>query len=134
MSRIPQPSSSRLGIKPSTPLKSRTAVTPTPSRVRTQSTTRATPLKSKPPPVPESPSKSTSVSIKEAIALRRAEAKKAQSQNGSGFDSMATLEDALPTSQAKQEDEDVLGRWPVKETIERARSTGDCVNISSMSY
>lgn len=68
--------------------------------------------------------------IKEAIALKRAEAKKAAAKTcagGGNFDTFEGLEDATPGSlSAKKEEEDTLelGRWSVKETIERARSTG----------
>lgn len=68
---------------------------------------------------------SPAMSMKEAIALKRAEAKKAMSTQkalsehgqSSGFDDM------LPTS-AHAADEDDLGRLPIRETIERARSSG----------
>jgi len=36
----------------------------------------------------------------------------------------ASLEDASPLPPPKQEEEDILGRLPIRETIERARSTG----------
>lgn len=71
--------------------------------------------------------KTTQLSIREQIALRRAEAKKAVSKPSvasSGFDNFDGLEDALPD--VKQEEGAVdLGRWSVKETIERGRSTGE---------
>jgi hypothetical protein len=62
------------------------------------------------------------MSMKEAIALKRADAKKAmsaQKEHGqsSGFNDM------LPTS-AHAADEDDLGRLSIRETIERARSSG----------
>lgn len=86
------------------------------------------------PDVPQVPS----LSIREQIALRRAEAKKAEEKRalakaspvGSGFSDFSGLEDALPTT-LKKNAEDVsvtdLGRWSVKETIERGRSTGELV-------
>jgi len=44
---------------------------------------------------------------------------------GSGGMNMGGLEDALPEVAKKpQEDEDLLGRLPVREAIEQARSTG----------
>jgi len=65
------------------------------------------------------------LSLKEAIALRRAEAKKAQAKGaGGGLDSLASLEDAIPDA-SKPEEEDLLGRLSVRDTIERARSTGE---------
>jgi hypothetical protein len=81
-------------------------------------------VKSKPSEVvPQTPS--APLSIKEVIALKRAEAKKSQPKAGNGsLDSFATLEDALPNAPDKQED-DILGRLSVRETIEKARNTGD---------
>lgn len=100
----------------------------TPSRTRTQSIKSTAPKKpainataqaQDPPPQP--------LSIKEAIALRRAEAKKAQANPTNTTQSdFISLEDTSPVPLPKQEDEDILGRWPVRETIERARSTGKC--------
>ncbi|PPR04904.1 hypothetical protein CVT24_007148 [Panaeolus cyanescens] len=150
MSRIPQPSSSRTtsSLKPpSTPTRTRISSTvgsstPTPSsRVRTQSSTaRTTTPKpgartpAKPKPVEEPPMPAPALSIKEAIALKRAEAKKAQQkQSGGGLGDMSTLEDALPDIPAhKQEEEDLLGRLPVRDTIDRARSTG-VLNLATRS-
>jgi hypothetical protein len=110
--------------KPSAPMVS-------PTRVRTKSTPQ-TPSKSlrRPLPQDEPPVPKTPVSIREAIALKRAEAKKAErasssSRNGDAFGDLGSLEDALPTKKEEEDHVDELGRWSVKETIERARSTGD---------
>ena len=140
MSRMPQSSSSRTPSKtkvlippasrsraasPSKPSSS----TVSPTRARTKSTPQ-TPSKSlrraqpqDQPPVPKTP-----VNIREAIALKRAEVKKTErasssSRNGGTSDDLTALDDALPTK--KEEDVDELGRWSVRETIERARSTGE---------
>jgi hypothetical protein len=130
MSRIPQPSSTRPSLKPpSTPGKSRIETANSPVRIRTKSTGRsATPTKPKvlereiPPPSP-----SQALSIKEAIALKRAEAKKALSKSSSGS-GLGALEESLPDVASKQqEDEDLLGRLSVRETIEQARSTGEII-------
>ncbi|KAH9483257.1 hypothetical protein JR316_0005361 [Psilocybe cubensis] len=137
MSRIPQPSSSRTSLKPpTTPGKSRIATTSSPSasaastRTRTISTARSkTPTKPKAntsPPPPKDPPAPT-LSIKEAIALKRAEAKKAQAKLGSGagsrgLEDIGDLADALPEVKPPEE-EDLLGRLPVRDTIEQARST-----------
>lgn len=123
MSRIPQP---RSPLKPSsTPAKSRVTATAAPPKIRTQSTARSgPPAKPTNASISEEPARPP-LSIKEAIALRRADAKKAQAKGGSsGLDDFASFEEALPVVAPKQEDEDILGRWPVRETIERARSTG----------
>ncbi|KAF8185179.1 leucine-rich repeat-containing protein 40 [Pholiota molesta] len=141
MSRIPQPSS-RSGIKPpSTPVKSRLAPPSEPVRARTISTPRATtprsttPSKLKAPPSPAPappPMPGNALSIKEAIALKRAEAKKATGKSsGGGLDDLSTLEDALSTT-ADKEDDDLLGRLSVRETIEQARSTGS-LNLATRS-
>ncbi|KAG5652205.1 hypothetical protein H0H81_005826 [Sphagnurus paluster] len=129
MSRIPPPSSSRTPVKPpTTPSKSRGTVTT--SRLRPQSTRSSTPTK----PSAAKPVINTTenlensrqnLSIKEAIALRRAEAKKAQLKTNTGglSDFIPTVEDASSASTSRQEEEDILGRWSVRETIDRARST-----------
>ncbi|KAF8959453.1 hypothetical protein BDZ97DRAFT_1906209 [Flammula alnicola] len=108
MSRIPQPSSSRSGIRPpSTPVKSRIAPSNDPVRTRTLSTRSATPSKPKvaeaPPLPPPSPG---------------------HASGGGGLDGLSTLEDALPTVVGKQEEDDLLGRLSIRDTIEQARSTG----------
>lgn len=146
MSRIPQASTPRSQTRP--PVK--TTLVPPTSRSRASSPSKPATTSSPATPrlrtksIPKSPSKSVRraspeedvpvpktpvLSIKEAIALKRAEAKKATVKNSSGgsFDSFEGLEDAIPGSfSAKKEEDDTLelGRWSVKETIERARSTG----------
>lgn len=72
-----------------------------------------------PPPVP-------AINIREAIALKRAEAKKVQSKGLSGgetVDQWDGLEEVIPDA-LKPEEEDLLGRLSIRDTIERARSTG----------
>ena len=57
--------------------------------------------------------------------MKRADAKKALSKSTSGS-GVGGLEDALPdVAGIQQEDEDLLGRLSVRETIEQARSTGE---------
>ncbi|KAH0833189.1 hypothetical protein J3R83DRAFT_12218 [Lanmaoa asiatica] len=151
MSRVPQAPSSRPTVKtnlvpptsrsrapsPSKPSASAVA-SPSIPRVRTKSVPKS-PSKSirRAPPEEEIPTFKPPLSIKEAIALRRAEAKKAAARAvvsvGVGFDSFDNLEDAVPggSPTKKEVDENAdLGRWSVKEAIERARSTG--VNVSSL--
>lgn len=131
VSRIPHPTSSRTPLKApatGTPSKARVgATTSTPVRTRTKSTVARSATPSRPPPQEEPAPPVPALSIKEAIALKRAEAKKAQgAAGGSALDSFATLEDSLPTAtKSAPVEEDILGRWSVKETIERGRSTGD---------
>ncbi|KAJ7227478.1 hypothetical protein GGX14DRAFT_630129, partial [Mycena pura] len=155
MSRIPQssrgtprnPQASSADSSASSRLRVRTtsavarATTPPASvdniRIRTKSTTAraATPSRSpqklhvdKDP----SPEKQSQLSIKEAIALKRAEAKKKQASAGaSSLDNLGSLEDAIPDA-PPPEDEDILGRPPLRETIERAKSTGS-INLSTRS-
>lgn len=55
--------------------------------------------------------------------MKKAERASSSSRNGGAFDDLAGLEDALPVK-AEEEHVDELGRWSVRETIERARSTG----------
>ena len=131
MSRIPQPSSSRTLKQPSTPIR-KVASRGSPIKARAQPGGRATtPVKSKvevSDVVPQTPS--VPLSIKEVIALKRAEAKKGQAKAAnSPLDSFESLEDALPNAPSKQED-DILGRVSIRETIERARSTGKNQSIT----
>ena len=85
-----------------------------------------------PSPTPQVPT-GPPLSIKEAIALRRADAKKAQVKgSNNGGNDFISLDDSSPLTTTKQEEEDVLGRWSVRETIERARSTGDCCFTSDV--
>ncbi|KAG6373337.1 hypothetical protein JVT61DRAFT_6480 [Boletus reticuloceps] len=132
------PSSRSRSRAPSPSKPSASAVAPplTP-RIRTKSIPKSP---SKPirraPSEAEIPIPKTPLSIKEAIALKRAEAKKTTARpvvgGSSGFDSFDTLEDAPDSSPTKKEaDENAgLGRWSVKEIIERARTTG--VDASSL--
>lgn len=126
MSRIPQSSSPRIARPPLTPVGSKVSSRSTPIRTKTQPSARAvTPVKSKAPEVPVPQTPTVPLSLKEVIALKRAEAKKEQSKAGNGsLDSFASLEDTLPNAPNKQED-DILGRLSVRETIEKARNTGD---------
>lgn len=69
-----------------------------------------------------------SMSVREAIALKRAEVKKAQEKSSGrgGFDAMSSLQDALPPhADPAQQEEDLLGRATLRETIDKARSTGE---------
>ncbi|KAG2149050.1 uncharacterized protein EDB93DRAFT_1143334 [Suillus bovinus] len=147
MSRIPQPSS-RPTVKTTlvpparsrAPSPSKPAASVSSPRVRTKSVPKS-PSKAirRPPPIEnEPPVPKTPLSIKEAVALKRAEARKAMSAssglgNSAGFDDFENIEDANPMVGKKNEEETLeLGRWSVKETIERARSTG-AINLSSRS-
>ena len=149
MSRVPQASSSRPTVKTAlvpptsrsrapSPSKPSAVTSPSTPRVRTKSIPKSPskPVR-RPPPEEEIPTPKVPLSIKEAIALKRAEAKKTAARpvvsGAVGFDSFDTLEDAIPgsTPTKKEVDENAdLGRWSVKEAIERARSTG--VNASSL--
>lgn len=153
MSRIPQVSTPRSQARPAV----KTTLTATTSRSRASSPSKppagtsspvSTPrLRTK--SIPKSPSKSVrraspeeeipipkapALSIKEAIALKRAEAKKATAKSITTDTSLDTFdEDAIPGSPPTKKHEDdalELGRWSVKETIERARSTGS-LNLAS---
>jgi hypothetical protein len=65
------------------------------------------------------------MSMKEAIALKRAEAKKAMAAQKPLSEHVGTsgVEDTLLTA-SHGVDEDDLGRLSIRETIERARSSG----------
>lgn len=78
--------------------------------------------------VPEKTPTTPSMSVREAIALKRAEVKKAQAKSSGrgGFDAMSSLQDALPPhANPAQQEEDLLGRATLRETIDKARSTGE---------
>lgn len=75
------------------------------------------------PPEPEPPSPSKALTLKEQIALRRAE----QLKKGSTSKGADPREDivilggdaASPTA-----DDDFLGRWSIRESVDRAKSSG----------
>ncbi|KII89737.1 hypothetical protein PLICRDRAFT_52904 [Plicaturopsis crispa FD-325 SS-3] len=141
MSRIPQSSARSPRNQPpktlATPSRSRAPSplkppgSPSTPRLRTKSTpNKPSRTTAPPPPLPDSdvPTK-PALSIKEAIALKRAEAKKSAMKSGTGgggLDTMDSLEYALADAVKPSDDDNVaeLGRWSVKETIERGRNTG----------
>ncbi|KAJ3762773.1 hypothetical protein EV360DRAFT_35025 [Lentinula raphanica] len=134
MSRIPQTPRSRTPT--ATPSKTKPASSPLPGRVRTKSATARSngPTSSKLAIKDDPPMPVPTLSIKEAIALKRAEAKKAQERTrNTPLDDFSSLENAIPSvSGIPAEEEDALGRWSVRETIERGRSSG-VVNLSARS-
>jgi hypothetical protein len=92
-------------------------------RQRTKSTPKPPPSQ---PPAEDAPAVPRA-SIKEAIALKRAEAKKAQEAAALAKKAGGPWEgllDALPDEFGKAPAEDELGRWSVRETIERAKMSG----------
>ncbi|KAI0337258.1 L domain-like protein [Trametopsis cervina] len=128
----PSPSKSTPGgrtLRPQPSLKSvRSPPSPSKSPVR-RAPAKTKPINDEPPEVP----KVSSMSIREQIALKRAEAqKKAKSSGGSaGLNDLVGLEEALPQIKKSDQDENIdLGRWSVKETIERGRTSG-IINLAS---
>ncbi|KAI9454404.1 L domain-like protein [Lactarius psammicola] len=107
---------------------------PLPSdRTRTKSTTKAPPRSRPTEQEPATPSKAPTLSLKEAIALKRAEAKKAIATQKATVIHVgsAGIEDASPSTWAgAAADDDDLGRLSIRETIQRARSSGS-LNIAS---
>ncbi|KAL5504324.1 hypothetical protein ACEPAH_8398 [Sanghuangporus vaninii] len=145
MSRVPRPAVSNSNLRS----HYRAPTTATPRKPTSPTPTGTTSVRLRPPsgsPVksrPTSPSKHVEekpelakpkLSLKEQIALKRAEAKKAQSVQGKNF--APTLNDGLDTIPIKVQNADSnlteIGRWGVRETIERARNTGN-LNLSSRS-
>lgn len=109
--------------KPSTSTPSRTRTKSIESRPSSRTTTRAKAPADETPPVPK-----VAMSIKEAIAAKRAEAAKAaaRTKSSGGTAHMNDLADALPDAPKSSDDGvDEVGRLSVRETIERARNTGD---------
>ncbi|KAH9053798.1 L domain-like protein [Lactarius vividus] len=133
--RVPKSPSGRLrtissNAKPS----GSSSAQPLPSdRTRTKSATKAPPRPRPTEQEPVTPSKAPALSLKEAIALKRAEAKKALAAQKSTIAhvSSAGVEGASPSTWGgAAADDDDLGRLSVRETIERARSSGS-LNIAS---
>src|SRR6267142_2360053 len=107
------------------PSQSYTAQVPPPERPRTKSVPKQPPRFREKNPEQATPSKVPVMSMKEAIALKRAETKKAMAAQRAfsdlrGSSSCVSVEDILPS----MVDGDDLGRLSVRETIERARSSG----------
>ncbi|RPD53109.1 hypothetical protein L227DRAFT_596442 [Lentinus tigrinus ALCF2SS1-6] len=98
--------------------------TPTPAKSPVRKT-RPLPPEEDVPPTPSRPQ----LSIREQIALKRAEVKKIVKSPVVG--EFEGLETASPHAYNQPVEHDVdLGRWSIKETIERARSSG-AINLCS---
>ncbi len=82
------------------------------------------------PPEDDAPPK-PQLSIREQIALKRAEVKKVtKSPVAANFEGLG---DASPQAFKQPVEHDVdLGRWSIKETIERGRSSGMCIRSQSV--
>lgn len=133
-SSIPKPTST-----PSTPSKPRPnpAVRPTlaPKSSNPRLAVSPNKLRSPPPqkerkeePDPPKPA----LSLKEVIAQKRAEARKLK-PTSPALGELPVLGDDVGVatrSGPQEEDTDDLGRWSLRETIERARSTGSSAGIS----
>ncbi|KAF8626939.1 hypothetical protein AX17_006439 [Amanita inopinata Kibby_2008] len=146
MSRVPQlqRSSSRPSLRtPTTPSKQRVTPANTPTKPGSSSVKPRAPVHLRSPAksngsrnkvVDDQPAKSAPLSIKEVIALKRAEAKKLQSKSShSALGSLGGGEDApSATPEISAPDEDSMGRLSLRQTIERARSTGS-INIATRS-
>jgi hypothetical protein len=70
-----------------------------------------------------------SLSLREAIAQKRAEARKqrrtiAAQEAQLGLDDMSNLQDAVPSFEKSTDEPVEVGRWPLKEAIDRARRSG----------
>ena len=126
--RVPKSPSVRLrtissNARPSGSSSPQPSPSPT-DRKRTKSTTKAPPRTRATEEEPAAPPKVPALSMKEAIALKRAEAKKAMAAQKTHVSSGGS-EDAIPsTLGSTAADEDDLGRLSVRETIQRARSSG----------
>lgn len=109
---------------PVSPGSSRLTVPGTPSaRQASPSPRKRTPVKKAEDALPETPKEK--LSLKEQIALKRAEAKKALVSNAPASDGFGVDDDPLALKvKPVEEDADSMGRWSVRETIERARSSG----------
>ena len=146
MSRVPRASPSNSNLRsqarsPSTPLKSPSRSS---SNLRVPTVGRGAARTR-----PVSPSRQTAqavekpidppkekLSLKEQIALKRAEAKKvADAQKTANDNALIGADaDAIPTIPVKaSEDINNLGRWSIRETVERARNTGQPIQTARSS-
>ena len=71
------------------------------------------------------------LSLKEVIAQKRAEARKLKPTSPSLGEPLVLGDDSGTVTRNKPQEEDTedLGRWSLRETIERARSTGSLTNV-----
>jgi hypothetical protein len=113
------PAPSRLA--PSTSTNGRRSGTVSPSKPGARSPLKS-PSKPLPELEPEPPRSPAKLSVREQIALRRAEAKKAAG-SGRVFDGEPGP-DSVPGPAPVEEEEDALGRLPLREVIERAKGSG----------
>lgn len=132
MSRVPRPAKSYSNMRSvASPAKQSAApaIPATPSRLRVPSGGRSRPSSPSKPIEEPKETPTPKLSLKEQIALKRQEAKKAalaEQKKVAGVSStFDDAIDAIPDSRKKPvDDPDNIGRWGVRETIERARSTG----------
>ena len=127
-SSIPKPTST-----PSTPLKPKPkpAVRPTLTTKPSNSRLAPSPNKSR-APSPQKERKEEpdlpkpTLSLKEVIAQKRAEARKLRPASPTLGELSAPGDDTDLVMRTKSQEEDIddLGRWSLRETIERARNTG----------
>lgn len=138
MSRVPRPAKSYSNIRSpvSTAKPTLAPSTPkTPAKLRVPSGGKSRPSSPSKPTedLPETPK--PKLSVKAQIALKREEAKKAaaaeQKRAAAGFaNTFDDAIDAIPDKGKKTADEaDSLGRWSVRETIERARNSGEHMSL-----
>ncbi|KAL1745853.1 hypothetical protein HDZ31DRAFT_35493 [Schizophyllum fasciatum] len=115
--------------KPASPVKATNPRSPTPGKSVTPKRVASPTKRAESLQKEASGSSKPQLSIREQIALKRAEVKKAQRSVAAS--PSETLEDAVPDAPPPVE-EDILGRLSLRETIERARSTGS-LNIVARS-
>jgi hypothetical protein len=117
------------------PSQSYSAQVPPSERPRTKSIPKQPPRFREKEPEQATPSKAPAMSMKEAIALKRAETKKAMAAQRAfsdlgGSSSCVSVENILPSTV----DDDDLGRLSIRDTIERARSSGMHQSIHWVPY
>ncbi|KAI0043998.1 RNI-like protein [Auriscalpium vulgare] len=129
---VPPSPKSRTASPTKSPTKSAPSRSGTPTaRSRTQSTPRPFMRSAEEDTIPKVPQ----LSVKEAIALKRAEAKKAMAAAGASRGAahpLDGLQDSSPDTWGAPEPEVEIGRWSVRETIERAQNTGS-INLAARS-
>jgi hypothetical protein len=135
LSSTAAPSRARTTSTPASPLRAPTKLTSSTSRSPTKATSAAGTAAARKPGGPTQDasagvsSKPASLSLREQIALKRAEAQKAAAAARAPLEELGP--DSLPVTPVVEE-EDLLGRPPLRETIERAKGSGMFVHFLSL--
>ena len=132
-SSIPKPTSNpptpskpkpKLAVRPTlTPKPSNPRLAPSPNKSRVASPQKEQKV--------ETELLKPALSLKEVIAQKRAEARKLKSTSPALGEPAVLADDAglVMPNKPQEEDIDDLGRWSLRETVERARGTGSSIDV-----